>query len=84
MEALDAAGIEHVIPEGAFYMWCKVPEKFNGDDMAFTDYLKKYLILAAPGCGFGGAGWFRLSYCVSEDCIKNSREAFIKAMEDLK
>ncbi|MBO4404666.1 MAG: pyridoxal phosphate-dependent aminotransferase [Treponema sp.] len=84
MEALDAAGIEHVVPEGAFYMWCKVPESFGDDDMAFTDYLKKYLILAAPGSGFGGKGWFRLSYCVSEDCIKNSREAFIKAMEELK
>ncbi len=81
---LDEAGIEHASPDGAFYMWCKVPESFNGDDMAFTDYLKKYLILAAPGTGFGGKGWFRLAYCVSEKSILDSKAAFIKAMSDIK
>ncbi|MCR5778299.1 MAG: pyridoxal phosphate-dependent aminotransferase [Lachnospiraceae bacterium] len=81
---LDEAGIEHASPDGAFYMWCKVPDSFNGDDMAFTDYLKKYLILAAPGSGFGGKGWFRLAYCVSEKSILDSRTAFIKAMSDIK
>ena len=80
---LDEAGIEHAHPEGAFYLWCKVPATFNGDDMAFTDYLKKYLILAAPGSGFGGKGWFRLAYCVSEESILHSREAFVKAMAEL-
>lgn len=81
---LDEAGIVHACPEGAFYMWCKVPDAFNGDDMAFADYLKKYLILAAPGSGFGGKGWFRLAYCVSEQSIVNSRAAFRQAMADLK
>ncbi|MBR1912204.1 MAG: pyridoxal phosphate-dependent aminotransferase [Treponema sp.] len=81
---LDEAGIEHASPDGAFYMWCKVPDSFNGDDMAFTDYLKKYLILAAPGTGFGGKGWFRLAYCVSEKSILDSKAAFIKAMSDIK
>lgn len=84
MKALDDAGIEHVVPEGAFYMWCKVPDAFNGDDMAFCDHLKKFLVLAAPGGGFGGKGYFRLSYCVSEDCIKGSAEAFKKAMDAIK
>ena len=84
MEVLDAAGIEHLVPEGAFYMWCKVPDNFDGDDMEFCDYLKKYLILAAPGSGFGGKGWFRLAYCVAESCILNSHSAFKKAVEDLK
>lgn len=87
---LDEAGIEHANPEGAFYMWCKVPSSFKGssgqagDDIDFCDYLKKYLILAAPGSGFGGKGWFRLAYCVSEKSILNSRNAFIKAIKDLK
>ena len=61
----------------------KVPEKFSGDDSAFCDYLKKYMILAAPGTGFGGKGWFRLAYCVSEKTIENSEKAFVKAMEEL-
>ena len=83
MAVLDKAGIQYVKPEGAFYLFCKVPEKWNGDDMAFCDYLKKYLILGAPGSGFGGAGWFRLAYCVSEKTIVNSEAAFIAAMEEL-
>lgn len=84
MEILDAAGIEYAKPEGAFYLFCKVPDAYNGDDMAFCDYLKKYFILCAPGSGFGGKGWFRIAYCVSEQSILNSRKAFVSAMKDLK
>jgi len=84
MSILDKAGIEYYRPQGAFYLFCKVPSKFNGDDGDFTDYLKKYLILAAPGSGFGGKGWFRLAYCVSEKTIVNSEKAFKKAMEEIK
>ncbi len=83
MSVLDEAGIKYANPDGAFYMWCKVPDNFDGDDMDFCDYLKKYLILGAPGSGFGGRGWFRLAYCVSEQSIVNSRSAFVKAMTDL-
>lgn len=80
---LDEAGIAHAQPEGAFYLWCKVPPQFGSDDMAFCDYLKNYLILAAPGSGFGGSGYFRLAYCVSEQSIRNSRAAFLSAMKNL-
>lgn len=82
VEILDEAGIVHANPEGAFYLWCKVPEGFDGDDMDFCDHLKKYLILAAPGSGFGGRGWFRLAYCTSEKSIINSRPAFVRAMKE--
>jgi len=83
MAILDKAGIKYARPEGAFYLFCKVPDSFNDDDTAFCDYLKKYLILGAPGNGFGGKGWFRLAYCVSESTIVNSEKAFVKAMADL-
>jgi len=83
MAILDKAGIEYFRPQGAFYLFCKVPVNFKGDDGDFTDYLKKYLILAAPGSGFGGKGWFRLAYCVSEKTIENSEKAFVKAMEEI-
>ena len=84
MAILDKCGIDYFRPQGAFYLFCKVPSKFKGDDSEFTDYLKKYLILAAPGAGFGGKGYFRLAYCVSEKTIRNSEKAFMKAMEELK
>ena len=79
MGVLDKAGIEYYRPEGAFYLFVKVPAKFNGDDMAFSDHLKKFHILCAPGKGFGGPGWVRLAYCVDEKTIVNSQEAFIEA-----
>ncbi len=78
-EILDYAGYKYAKPEGAFYLFVKVPEKWNDEDMAFCDHLKKFNILTAPGSGFGGKGWFRIAYCVSEQTILNSKEAFYKA-----
>lgn len=79
---LDKAGIRYARPEGAFYLFCKVPERWNGDDAAFCDHLKKFLILGAPGSGFGGTGWFRLAYCVGERTIIGSEPAFVAAMQE--
>jgi aspartate aminotransferase len=76
---LDEAGISYAKPEGAFYLFCKVPE--SGDDLAFVDHLKKHLILGVPGTGFGKPGWLRFAYCVDEKIIRASEAAFRKAME---
>lgn len=48
-------------------------------DVEFAMFLKEYKILAVPGTGFGCPGWFRLSYCVPEQTIANSREAWLAA-----
>lgn len=79
IEVMDYAGFEYAVPEGAFYLFVKVPEGWDGDDMAYTNHLKKFHILCAPGSGFGGKGWFRIAYCCAEKTILNSREAFKKA-----
>ncbi len=83
------AGIEFAEPEGAFYLFCKVPNpKTNknmhsdSDDFAFCDHLKTYNILVAPGTGFGCKGWFRIAYCVSEKTIESSKSAFLNAMKE--
>ena len=80
---LDKAGIAYAKPEGAFYLFCRVPSEI-GDDGKFTEILKKHLILAAPGSGFGGKGWFRLAYCVSEKTIIKSERAFLDVMAEIK
>jgi aspartate aminotransferase len=84
--ALDAAGIEYAAPEGAFYLFCKAPPRKHsngpGDDFAFVDHLKQYLILGVPGAGFSKGGWLRFAYCVDEKIIRASAEAFGKAMEN--
>ena len=80
---LRDAGIDYAEPEGAFYLFCKVPEgKNGGNDGEFCDHLKKYHILGVPGTGFGRKGWFRLAYCVSEKSIERSADAFKKARLD--
>lgn len=79
---MDYAGLKYVTPEGAFYLWVKVPDCWNDDDTAFVNHLKKYNILCAPGSGFAGKGWFRIAYCCSEQTILNSKEAFKKAVEN--
>ena len=81
MAVMDYAGLTYAKPQGAFYLFVKVPDGWNGDDMAFCDHLKKFNILCAPGSGFAGKGWFRISYCVSEETIENSKEAFKRAVE---
>lgn len=81
---LDEAGIEYAVPEGAFYLFCKVPPKRGGsgtgDDIAFVGALKEKLVLAVPGTGFGAPGWFRLAYCLDEKIIEASRSAFVAAV----
>ena len=77
--ALKEIGYETTYPEGAFYLFVKVPEKWGNDDMAFVNHLKTFNILCAPGCSFGGKGYFRISYCVSEQTILNSKNAFKEA-----
>ncbi|HPB81497.1 MAG TPA: pyridoxal phosphate-dependent aminotransferase [Spirochaetota bacterium] len=80
VEGLRSAGYEFPVPEGAFYIFCKSPLK---DDVAFVQHLLKYNILAVPGVGFGGPGYFRLAYCVSEDVIARSLPKFKEAIESL-
>lgn len=72
-------GFEPVYPDGAFYLWVKSPE---ADAKAFAAKAAKYNLLVVPGDGFSGAGYFRLSYCVSLDTIKNSLTAFAKVGAD--
>jgi aspartate aminotransferase len=75
---LNAAGIVYAEPEGAFYLFCRVP---GGDDKAFVSHLKEYRILGVPGSGFGAPGWVRFAYCVDEKHIQASAEGFKNAME---
>lgn len=78
LAVLDAAGLEFVRPQGAFYVFPKTP---GGDDVKFVGHLMKHGILAVPGSGFGMAGHMRLSYSVETDVIERSAAAFKRAME---
>ncbi|MDR2767853.1 MAG: pyridoxal phosphate-dependent aminotransferase [Treponema sp.] len=74
-KVLDGASIQYAEPEGAFYLFARVPAP-GGDDRAFSDCLKKRLVLGVPGSAFGAPGWIRFAYCVDEKVIAASAEAF--------
>ena len=78
MNGLRDAGYEFADPDGAFYLFCKSPGE---DDVAFVKHLQKLNILVVPGAGFGGPGYFRISYCVSEDIIERSLPKFKEGLE---
>jgi aspartate aminotransferase len=79
---LDSVGMSYAKPEGAFYLFAKVPG--NGDDGGFVDCLKKHLILGVPGSAFGAPGWVRFAYCVHENVISASEAAFKAALAEWK
>lgn len=78
---LTKLGFECVKPQGAFYLF---PKALIDDDVEFAKRAIKHNLLLVPGSGFGCPGYFRLSYCVDFDMIKNSISAFEKLAKEFK
>ncbi len=72
-------GYECVRPQGAFYLFVKSPEP---DAKAFSERAKKYDVLVVPGDSFGCTGYVRVSYCVSEQTIKDALPVFAEIMKE--
>ena len=70
---LDEAGFDYIAPDGAFYLWMRSPLP---DAREAAARATAHEILIVPSDSFGVAGWLRLGYCVSEQTIERSREAF--------
>ena len=80
-DGLSDCGYEFTRPAGAFYLFPKAP---GGDDVKFVRTLQEELVLAVPGSGFGGPGYFRIAFCVGEDTIINAMPGFKKAIDKFK
>ena len=76
---LTELGYECVRPHGAFYLFVKSPEP---DAKAFSERAKKYDVLVVPGDSFGCTGYVRVSYCVSEQTIKDALPVFAEIMKE--
>lgn len=66
--ALIQAGFEVANPDGAFYLFAKIPAKFGKDSWKFVRELAQNARVALiPGVSFGpgGEGYVRLSYAAS-------------------
>ncbi len=79
-QGLAEIGYEFNVPEGAFYLFPKSP---IADDVKFVSMLKEELILAVPGVGFDGPGYFRLSYAVPDSTIAGSMKGFKRAFDKI-
>lgn len=63
-------GLEVQKPEGAFYMFINI-QKFGMDSLSFCEkMLKEGLVGLIPGVYFGTEGYMRLSYCYSDEDLK--------------
>ena len=72
------AGYDFTKPPGAFYLFPRTPIP---DDVEFVQALQEELILAVPGSGFGGPGYFRIAYCVDDETIVKALPGFKRVMQ---
>lgn len=87
-DGMNRLGFETSNPQGAFYLFVKVPDWFDGDDMDFClDLAHKAKVGVVPGSAFGedGKGYFRISYAASTNELNeflNRVETYIKETKD--
>ncbi len=80
---LTAMGLEVQEPEGAFYMFINI-RKFGMDSETFcTKMLREGLVGLIPGIHFGAEGYMRLSYCYSDEDLKEGLDRVEKFLQTL-
>lgn len=84
-KVLNDLDMPPVSPDGAFYLFAKIPASFGSDDLDFATRLaKEGKVGCVPGSYFGngGGGYVRFSYAASMDTIKEAAKrlkAFVEA-----
>lgn len=82
---LKAAGFRMAVPDGAFYIFAKIPEEDGQDDFAFARELAhKAKVGVIPGSAFGpgGEGYIRLSYATADQNIQLAIERIQEFMKN--
>lgn len=71
-QALKQIGFEFVPPQGAFYLYVKVPDEFLGSSSDYARKLaKEALIATVPGVAFETSSkYFRISYATSQENLE--------------
>lgn len=70
--AMQESGFDIAIPDGAFYLFAKIPAQYGDDDFRFArDLAHQAKVGVIPGSAFGpgGEGHVRLSYAAADDQI---------------
>ena len=72
VSAMRAAGFELAVPNGAFYLFARIPDEYGDDDFQFArDLAHQAKVGVIPGSAFGpgGKGHIRLSYAAADESI---------------
>lgn len=85
IEKMTALGFEIIKPDGAFYIFAKIPAGYNQDSFAFLkDFAQKKAVAFIPGAAFGryGEGYVRLSYAASMETIREAMKRLEEYMRE--
>lgn len=81
MAAMDKIGFEYTKPKGAFYLWVKIPDGFDGDSMAYAEHLaEKAKVAVVPAAAFTKlpVRYFRISYAASMEKLQKAVDGLAK------
>ena len=85
IDKMTDLGFEIIKPDGAFYIFAKIPAGYNQDSFAFLkDFAQKKAVAFIPGAAFGqyGEGYVRLSYAASMETIKEAMKRLEEYMRE--
>ena len=85
LEKMTELGFKIIKPDGAFYIFAKIPEGYTQDSFKFCqDFAREKAICDYPGVAFGkyGEGYVRLSYAASMDTIETAMARLKEFMEE--
>ena len=85
IEKMTDLGFEIIKPDGAFYIFAKIPAGYNQDSFAFLkDFAQKKAVAFIPGAAFGqyGEGYVRLSYAASMETIREAMKRLEEYMRE--
>ena len=85
IEKMTDLGFEIIKPDGAFYIFARIPAGYNQDSFAFLkDFAQKKAVAFIPGAAFGqyGEGYVRLSYAASMGTIREAMKRLEEYMRE--
>ena len=85
IEKMTDLGFEIIKPDGAFYIFAKIPAGYNQDSFAFLkDFAQKKAVAFIPGAAFGryGEGYIRISYAASMEIIREAMKRLEEYMRE--
>jgi len=83
LELLEAAGMDVIEPQGAFYLYIRIGDSTVGDPEPGTTFARRLLeehdVAVVPGAAFRSPEWIRVSYAAPADQVMEGVRRIIAA-----